>query len=89
MKVPFNDLQAQWDVVKDSCLADFDNLFIKSNFILGDSVTEFEEDFAKFVGCNYAVGVSNGTDALKLSAQALDLKVKPPSLFPQILLSLL
>jgi len=74
MKVPFNDLKAQWDVVKDSCMADFNNLFTKSNFILGDSVKEFEEDFAKFVGCKYAVGVSNGTDALKLSAQALDLK---------------
>ena len=74
MKVPFNDLKAQWDLVKDSCMDDFNNLFSKSNFILGDSVKEFEEDFADFVGCKYAVGVSNGTDALKLSAQALDLK---------------
>jgi dTDP-4-amino-4,6-dideoxygalactose transaminase len=73
MIVPFNDLKAQWDTVKDSCVTDFDNLFTKSNFILGDAVKEFEEDFAEFVGCKYAVGVSNGTDALKLSAQALDL----------------
>ena len=82
MKVPFNDLKAQWDLVKDSCMDDFNKLFSKSNFILGDAVEEFEKDFADFVGCKYAVGVSNGTDALKLSAQAMDLKGKTVFVIP-------
>ena len=74
MKIAFNDLNAQWKIIKDECVAGFDDLFERSNFILGNYVGEFESGFAKYIGCKYAVGVSNGTDALKLAAQSLDLK---------------
>jgi dTDP-4-amino-4,6-dideoxygalactose transaminase len=82
MKVKFNDLNSQWSLVKEDCMRDFDDLFSKSNFILGDYVKKFEESFASFIGCKYAVGVSNGTDALKLSAQALQLRGKSLFLIP-------
>jgi dTDP-4-amino-4,6-dideoxygalactose transaminase len=74
MKVAFNNLKAQWDLIKDTCKEQIDELFEKSNFILGDAVQKFEELFATYTQAKYAVGVSNGTDALKLAAQALDLK---------------
>jgi hypothetical protein len=38
----------------------------------GPRIKEFEENFAKYVGCKYAVAVSNGTAALHLSAMALN-----------------
>jgi dTDP-4-amino-4,6-dideoxygalactose transaminase len=82
MKVNFNDLAAQWNLVKQDCMRDFDDLFSRSNFILGDYVQKFEENFASFIGCKYALGVSNGTDALKLSAQALELAGKSLFLIP-------
>lgn len=37
----------------------------------GPKIEEFEEAFAKYIGCKYAVTVSNGTAALHLSAMAM------------------
>jgi perosamine synthetase len=41
-------------------------------FVLGESVYKFEDEFAKYVGTNYAVAVSSGTTALALSLMALN-----------------
>lgn len=71
MKVKFNDLNAQWEIIKDLCQNDIDKLFINSDFILGNKVSEFEENFSKFCNVKYSIGVSSGTDALKLAALSL------------------
>lgn len=71
MRVKFNQLEKQWHLIRDEVLKDFDNLFETSNYILGDKVTEFEKDFAKFCQADYGVGVATGTDALKLAAAAI------------------
>ncbi len=45
---------------------------LQSDFLTqGPRIQEFEEKFAKYIGCKYAVAVSNGTAALHLSALAL------------------
>lgn len=38
----------------------------------GPRISEFEDNFAKYVGANYAVALANGTAALHLCAMALD-----------------
>lgn len=73
MNVKFNNLNAQWELIESKSLKDIKNLFVQSDFILGNHVADFEKKFADYIGVNFAVGVSNGTDALKLSAQSLDL----------------
>jgi len=40
----------------------------------GPKIEEFEKNFAEYIGCQYAVAVSNGTAALHLCALALDIK---------------
>lgn len=40
----------------------------------GPKVREFEEAFAKYIGCSYAVAVANGTAALHLCTMALQVK---------------
>ncbi|WP_306353559.1 UDP-4-amino-4,6-dideoxy-N-acetyl-beta-L-altrosamine transaminase [Flavobacterium sp. '19STA2R22 D10 B1'] len=40
----------------------------------GPKIVEFEKVFANYIGCKYAVAVSNGTAALHLAALALDIK---------------
>jgi hypothetical protein len=40
----------------------------------GPTILAFEKAFAAYIGCNYAVAVSNGTAALHLSALALGVK---------------
>lgn len=55
------------------------NLKIKSliksaSFVGGKDVKLFEKNFAKFVGSKYCIGVGNGTDALEIALQSLELK---------------
>ena len=48
---------------------------LRSDYLTqGPVVREFEEAFAKYIGCKYAVAVSNGTAALHLAALALNVK---------------
>ncbi len=42
-------------------------------YVLGQEVSEFETEFAKYVGAKHCIGVANGLDALILSIEALDL----------------
>jgi UDP-4-amino-4,6-dideoxy-N-acetyl-beta-L-altrosamine transaminase len=54
------DIQAVTDVLKSDYLTQ------------GPVIAEFEAAFAEYIGCRFAVAVSNGTAALHLSALALD-----------------
>jgi dTDP-4-amino-4,6-dideoxygalactose transaminase len=74
MDIKFNDLSKQWEIIKEAVSPKLEALFKKSDFIGGQAVGEFEENFAKYCGTKYAIGVSNGTDAIKLSLAALDLE---------------
>ena len=48
---------------------------LKSDYLTqGPKIAEFEENFAKYVGSEYAVALSNGTAALHLCAMALGVK---------------
>lgn len=40
-------------------------------YILGDEVRAFEEEFSRYLGTGYVVGVGSGTDALHLALRAL------------------
>lgn len=55
----------------------------RGDLILRKDVEEFEQNFSKFVGARYAVGVASGTDALILSLKVLGIgngdKVLTPS----------
>lgn len=46
---------------------------LKSDYLTqGPRIKEFEEHFARYIGCEYAVAVANGTAALHLCALALN-----------------
>lgn len=48
---------------------------LKSDYLTqGPRIKEFEENFARYIGCKYAVAVSNGTAALHISALAMNVK---------------
>jgi dTDP-4-amino-4,6-dideoxygalactose transaminase len=51
----------------------FDQVVGKGWYVLGKEVSEFEREFASYVGAAHGVGVANGLDALTLSLKALDL----------------
>jgi len=73
MKVPFLDLSIVNQDFLPEIKNDFDKVFSKSNFILGNEVIDFEEKFAIYSGSKYCVSVSSGTEALHFALRALDI----------------
>ena len=71
LSVPFVDLKAQYATIKSEIDEAVIAVLSDCNFILGDQVEKFETNFAKFLGCRYAVGVSSGMDALRLALEVL------------------
>ncbi len=74
MKVPMVDMLAGYPPIKDEIETAVKNVFNKANFILGEEVTKFEKEFAAHNGTKYAVGVANGTDALRMAFIASGIK---------------
>ena len=70
MKVPFVDLRAQHDEVRDQIESRISQLIDTSTFVGGEPVRVFEELFAAYCGARHAVACANGTDALKLALMA-------------------
>ena len=49
---------------------------LKSDYLTqGPKIKEFEEAFASYVGCKYAIAVNNATAGLHLAATALDVNL--------------
>jgi len=74
MKVPFLNLNISDKVVSKEIENVVKDVIKRKEFILGKEVKEFEEKFAEYIGCSYAVGVSSGSAALLLSLKSLDIK---------------
>lgn len=67
MNVPFVDLKAQYESIKDEVHVALDNVLQNTAFILGKEVAQFEEEFADYCQAKYAVAVNSGTSALHLA----------------------
>lgn len=65
------DYLAEFENEREDILGAVDQVFSSGQLVLGDSVRGFEEDFAAYHGARHAVGVDNGTNALKLGLEAL------------------
>ena len=70
--IEYENLKKVNEKLFDKYKSSFDD-FIKSGwYILGSKVSEFEDEFAKFCGTGYSVGVASGLDALILAIDAFD-----------------
>ncbi len=70
MNVPFVDLKAQSRELHDEFEAAIWSVIDRAAYTLGPELQQFEHDFAALCGCDHAVGVSSGTDAVKLALLA-------------------
>lgn len=68
--VPFIDLTRQYKEIEEEILSATRRVFEKGRFILGEEVSTFEEEFARYCGVRYGVGVNSGTDAIYLALKA-------------------
>jgi dTDP-4-amino-4,6-dideoxygalactose transaminase len=74
MNVPFLDLKAQNQALKDEILPLWEQILTGAAFIGGEHVTGLEKEFAAASGTAHAVAVGSGTDALRLIFLALGLQ---------------
>ena len=70
MKVPFVDLHAQYRTIAHEVTTAMMRAVERGDYILGDDVRLFEEEFAKYIGTTEAVAVGSGLDALELALRA-------------------
>lgn len=69
-KVRFANPQQQYADHREEFLKAFDDTLSRGAIVNKEELWKFEEEFAKFVGTNYAVGVNSGTSALDVAFQA-------------------
>lgn len=69
--IPFVDLRAQHEEVRGEIEEAVSTLLTTSAFVGGAAVEGFESAFADYLGVAHVVGVSNGTDAVRIALQAI------------------
>ncbi|RTQ50625.1 DegT/DnrJ/EryC1/StrS family aminotransferase [Hymenobacter gummosus] len=71
MSVPFLSFAAQHDPLREEIMAAIGQVYDSHYYVLGESVRQFEREYAAFSGVAHCVGVANGLDALHLALIAL------------------
>lgn len=71
MKIPFLDLKAQYNSIKDEVLPAINDVLDNTAYVLGKPVQQFEENFAKAHNAKYCYGTSSGTDGNHMVLWAL------------------
>ena len=69
--IPFIDLKAQYELIKDSVNAGIKRVLDHGQYILGPEVAECEKRLAGLAGSKHCITVSSGTDALIAPLMAL------------------
>lgn len=82
MNVPFLDLKKINMQHLDLFREEFNDVFNSGNYVLGNKVKLFEENFAKYNGVNYCITVNSGLDALTLVLKAWGIKAGDEVIVP-------
>lgn len=75
MEVPFVDLRAQYQTISADVDDAMHQVVANADFVLGKSLEQFEEHFAKYCEARYAVGLDSGMSALELALRAHNIGV--------------
>lgn len=80
--IKFYDIYKQDKNLHSSILKKIKKIFKKGDYILGNDVKVFENNFSKFCNSKFSVGCANGTDALTIALKALKLKNNSEVIIP-------
>ncbi|MAY74483.1 MAG: transcriptional regulator [Phycisphaerae bacterium] len=69
--VPLLDLKAQYATIREEVEDAIRGVVESQWFILGPEVAAFEEEIARYIDVEYAIGCSSGSDAILLALMAL------------------
>ena len=82
MKIPWVSFSPMQRIIEKEIKGKFNEMYEKSIYIQGDEYHKFNEEFAKYCGVKYAIGVGNGLDALMLILRAYDIGVGDEVIVP-------
>jgi dTDP-4-amino-4,6-dideoxygalactose transaminase len=69
--IPFNNLKHEYLKFKEEYDAAIQDTLSKGIYILGSELKRFEDNFSKFIGTNFCIGLNSGLDALIFALKAL------------------
>ncbi len=72
-EIPFLDMKSPYLELQGELDSAWERVMRSGWYILGQEVTAFEQEFARYVGAEYCVGVGNGLEALHLILRAYDI----------------
>ncbi|MBS3108012.1 DegT/DnrJ/EryC1/StrS family aminotransferase [Candidatus Woesearchaeota archaeon] len=73
MKIELVDVKRQYHFLKDEIDGAIKKVLNEGNYILGEEVAIFENNFARYCGVDCAIGVDSGTSALQLILLSLNI----------------
>jgi len=82
MEIKLVDLSRQYKKIKKELNEAVNRVLSKGDFILGNQVSIFEKEYAKYCNTKYAIGVASGLDALRLTLIALNIKAGDEVIIP-------
>ncbi|WP_026732778.1 DegT/DnrJ/EryC1/StrS family aminotransferase [Fischerella sp. PCC 9605] len=71
--IPFVDLNLQHQPIYNHLLQAIENILKQGDFVLGQTLSDFEAAFAAVSDTKYGIGVACGTDAIALGLQACNI----------------
>lgn len=71
MNIPLINLKKQYETIKEESDKNVLKILNSANYIMGENVKKFEEEFSEYLGGTNSISVGNGTDALIIALKAL------------------
>ncbi|WP_377912911.1 DegT/DnrJ/EryC1/StrS family aminotransferase [Algoriphagus aquatilis] len=73
MNIPFLNFEPAHSAIKVEMQQAFESVYDGYWYIMGKHLSQFEKEYASFNQIQYAIGISNGLDALYLALKALEI----------------
>lgn len=80
--IKFLDLPLQYREIQREIDSAIFEVLQKGEFVGGEFVQRFQDEFAQEVGSEFALGVGNGTDAIEIALRAMDLPSQSEVILP-------
>ena len=73
MKIPFATFKPMHDEIRKKLDGAYAKVMDSNYFIQGEECQKFEQEFAKYCGTKYCIGVATGLDAIYLILRAMEI----------------
>tara|TARA_B000000475_G_C16003121_1_gene449688 strand:+ start:2229 stop:3332 length:1104 start_codon:yes stop_codon:yes gene_type:complete len=83
-KINFLDLNKQYLSIKSDVDQAIQDTLSNSSYIGGKALDEFQANFSEYQETNHCIGVGNGTDALEIALESLDLPIPSEVIVPAL-----